>query len=1000
MKKAKNLILMYNLNKPKTISMRKLKHVCAGLFLAGFMQLVQAQPVYLHNDNPNIKWKLKPQSEVGTDVASMLKNNYNASSWVDAVVPGTAFNSYVVAGLEKDPNFGDNIHQVDRSKYDQSFWYRTELTVPAEFTKELLWLNFNGVNRKAEIYLNGQLLGVLDGFMHRGRFNVTDIIKRNETNILAVLVHMPQTPLANQGSPTYLSSGGWDWMPYVPGLNSGITDKVYLSNTGAFVLIDPWIRTDLPNRGRADLSVALEVKNSTIQKQKGVVKGIIYPGNVEFSQEVELNPNTTTQLKFDKRYFPQLSIHNPQLWWPNGYGEPNMYSCRFEVWVNGEISETQEVKFGIKKYTYDTEGNTLHVHINGVPVFIKGANWGMSEYMLRCRGEEYDIKVKLHQEMNFNMIRNWLGSTTDDEFYEACDKYGIMVWDDFWINSNPNLPYDLNAFNNNMMGKIKRIRNHPSIAVWCGDNESNPQPPLEGWMAENIRTFDGGDRYFQPNSHAGNLTGSGPWGAFDPRFYFTKYPDGLEGDPARGWGFRTEIGTAAFPNFESFKKFIPEENWWPRDEMWNLHYFGPSAFNAAPDRYDASITQGFGAPTGIEDYCRKAQLVNLESNKAMYEGWLDRMWDDASGILMWMGQSAYPSMVWQTYDYYHDLTGVYFGAKSACEPVHILWNPVTDAVKVANTSSENLNGLEAEVTVYNLDGKPVTAYSRAGSVDSPSNSIVECFAINFSKERKNLSLGKPAYVSSTTHGEASYVTDGKKDTRWAAAVADNEWVYVDLGSKQTVGGVRIDWEASYGKAYKIQVSDDAKSWKEVYKTDEGKGGVDYITFPEVDARYVRMFGIERGWWFGYSLWSFDVLGGTEPSKGLTDVHFIRLKLKDKSGKVISENNYWRGNNRLDFTAVNTLPKADLKVNSKLIKRNGKAEIQATIAHPKSATGVAFAVHVQAVRATDNERLLPAIMNDNYFTLIPGESKEITITFDEALLKGGSYKLIVNPYNNK
>lgn len=187
------------------------------------------------------------------------------------------------------------------------------------------------------------------------------------------------------------------------------------------------------------------------------------------------------------------------------------------------------------------EGQYLHIYINDIPVFVKGANWGMSEYMLRCRGAEYDTKVRLHKEMNFNMIRNWLGSVTDDEFYEACDKYGIMVWDDFWINSNPNLPYDLNVFNNNMMEKIKRVRNHPSIAVWCGDNESNPQPPLEGWMAENIRTFDGGDRYFQANSHAQGLTGSGPWGAFEPRFYFTKYPDGLEGDPARGWGFRTEI---------------------------------------------------------------------------------------------------------------------------------------------------------------------------------------------------------------------------------------------------------------------------------------------------------------------------------------------------------------------------------------------------------------------------------------------------------------------------
>ncbi|WP_455672984.1 galactose-binding domain-containing protein [Phocaeicola sp.] len=979
--------------------MKNIKSIWAVFALMGCMQSLHAQTVYLHSDNPQTKWKLKPQSEVGNDAASLCKGDYNAAAWVDAVVPGTSFNSYVVAGLEKDPNFGDNIHQVDRNKYDRSFWYRTTFTVPADFTKELVWLNFNGVNRRAEVFLNGVSLGTLDGFMHRGRFNVTGIVHRDKENVLAVLVHIPQTPLANQGSPTYLSSGGWDWMPYVPGLNSGITDKVFLTNTGTATLIDPWVRTDLPTRARADLSVALEVKNNSPEKKKALVRGTITPGDIIFEKEIELNAQTIEQVKFDKRYFPQLCIDQPRLWWPNGYGEPNLYNCKFEVLIDGNVSESKDVSFGIKKYTYDKEDNTFHIYINDVPVFVKGANWGMSEYMLRCRGDEYDTKIRLHKEMNFNMIRNWLGSVTDNEFYEACDKYGIMVWDDFWINSNPNLPYDLNVFNNNMMEKIKRVRNHPSIAVWCGDNESNPQPPLEGWMAENVKTFDGGDRYFQANSHAQGLTGSGPWGAFEPRFYFTKYPDGLEGDPARGWGFRTEIGTAVVPTFESFKKFMPKENWWPRDEMWEKHYFGQNAFNAAPDRYDAAITKGFGKPEGIEDYCRKAQLINIESNKAMYEGWLDCMWEDASGIMTWMGQSAYPCMVWQTYDYYYDMTGAFWGTKSACEPVHILWNPVTDGVKIANTTTRDMDGLTAEVKVYNLDGKAVAAYSKAVVVNSPSNSTVQCFTIDFNKERRNLSLNKPTFASSVSYGQPSDATDGKKDTRWAATKAENEWIYVDLGSVQPVGGVRLDWEASFGKGYKIQVSDDAKTWKEVYKTDEGKGGIDEITFPEVDARYVRMFGTELGWWFGYSLWSFDVLSGTQPSEGLSDVHFIRLKLKDKSGKVISENNYWRGNDRLDFTAINTLPKADLKVSSKLVRKGGEAEIQAVITHPKSAKGVAFAVHVQAVRTSDGERILPAIMNDNYFTLMPGETKNVSIAFDEALLQGGSYKLLVTPYNH-
>lgn len=978
------------------------KSLMAGLALAGSLLVspLQAAPVYLHSGESIVSWKLKPQAEVGTGVPALLRADYDASSWVDAVVPGTAFNAYVMAGLEKDPNFGDNIHNVDRAKYDRSFWYRTEFRVPADFDKALTWLHFDGVNRKAEIYLNGESLGTLDGFMHRGCFNVSRLIKKDAPNVLAVLVHMPQTPLANCGSPTYLSSGGWDWMPYVPGLNMGITDKVYLSNTGTATLIDPWIRTHLPlpGRERADISIALDVKNNAGKQSRVVVKGTILPGNIEFLKEVDIAPGSASQVKFDKRYYPQLRVNAPKLWWPNGYGEQNLYTCKLEVSVDGEVSETKDITFGIKEYSYDTHNNTLHLHINGVPVFVKGANWGMSEYMLRCRGKEYETKLRLHHEMNFNMIRNWLGSTTDEEFYEMCDKYGLMVWDDFWINSNPNLPYDLNAFNNNMIEKIKRVRNHPCVAVWCGDNESNPQPPLEGWMAENIRTFDGGDRYFQPNSHAGNLTGSGPWGAFDPRYYFTEYPDGSEGDPERGWGFRTEIGTAVVPNFESFKKFMPEKDWWPRNEMWNLHYFGPSAFNAAPDRYDASIEKGYGKPAGIEDYCRKAQLVNIEANKAMYEGWLDRMWDDASGIMCWMGQSAYPSMVWQTYDYYYDPTGAYWGTKSACEPLHIFWNPVTDGVKIANTTAENYRDLRAEVTVYNLDGKSVKAYSKAANVNSASNSTVECFTIDFNKERKNLSLNKPVTASSTTEGSPSLVVDGKGDTRWSSAYRDNEWIYVDLGEVQAVGGVRLDWEASYGKEYKIQLSRDARHWDEAYSTKEGIGGVEMITFPEKEARYVRMFGFKRGWWYGYSLWSFDVLSGTQASEGLSDVHFIRLRLTDKTGNLLSENTYWRGNDRRDYTALNNLPKAKLKVSSRLEQQGDEAMIRADITLPKSAPGVAFAVQVQAVRTTDGERILPAVISDSYFTLMPGETKPVTFIFDKSLLQGGSYKLMVTPYN--
>lgn len=951
----------------------------------------------LNDSNSQVTWRVKAQDDLGADSVAIYRTGYDNQAWVKAIVPGTVFASYVAAGVEKDPNFGDNIYKVDKKKYDRNFWYRTEFSIPTSFTKEKVWLNFKGVNRKAEVYLNGKRIGALDGFMQRGMYDITKLASRTAVNTLAVLVYCPQNPLVNYDSPTYIPSASWDWMPYVPGLNSGITDDVYLSNTGALTIKDPWIRTQLPTNARAEVSVAMQVKNSSEAFQSGTVTGVINPGNIQFSQKIFVGAGSTADVKLDTRRFKELIINGPRLWWPNGYGEQNLYTCELSVKLGDQISDTKKVTFGIKRYDYDTTGNVLQISVNGKRIFLKGGNWGMAEYMLRCRGNEYDTKVRLHKEMNFNIIRNWIGSTTDDEFYEACDKYGMLVWDDFWLNSIPNLPNDVNNFNANAIEKIKRFRNHPSIAIWCGDNEGDPMPPLNNWLREDVSAFDGNDRYYQPNSHAGNLTGSGPWTNFDPRWYFTRFPNGFGGN--QGWGLRTEIGTAVFTNVESFRKFIPKDKLWPRNEMWNLHFFGPSAGNAGPGRYDDGINNRYGKATGIEDYCRKAQLLNIEVNKAMYEGWEDNMWEDASGIMTWMSQSAYPSLVWQTYDYYYDLTGAYWGAKKACEPVHIQWNPVNNSIKVINTTGDDVNGLTATAEVYNTDGRLIKQYTQTKQVNALSNTALNCFTMDFAAEHVDLAKGKPAFASSSTNGEAVLVTDGNAGSRWASRETDNEWIYVDLGKSQIVNGVKLNWEEAFARSFKIQVSQDAKTWKDVAESGDGHVGVQQVTFDEADARYVRMLGTQRGSGWGYSLWDFEVYGGQPKSSGLTDVHFIKLKLIDKAGKVVSDNFYWRGNKRTDFTAINKLPKVDLKVSSTTKQANSKYYINARITNPSSTKAAAFAIRVQAVKASTGEQILPAIMNDNYFSLMRGESKEVQIEFDANVLGNDKVKLVVEPYND-
>lgn len=963
------------------------------LLIAGFATgIAFSQILVLNSTSSEGKWKIKPQSEIGRDSVRMYAEGFATTNWISAEVPGTVFTSYVNAGLEEDPNFGDNIYKVDKSKYDRNFWYRTEFISPA-LNGEKLWLNFEGVNRKGEVFLNGVRLGLLDGFMHRGRYDITDIIKANGKNILAVLVYWPTRPIANHASPTYISSDGWDWMPSVPGLLNGITDDVYLTKTGNVSIVDPWIRTDVPSTDKGIVSLKLDLQNNGGKAVDGVFSATINPGNIQFTRKIKISSGQTVQQNFDTSRVKELLINNPALWWPNGYGTPNLYTMDLSFSIDGKVSDSRQIKFGIKKYSYDTIGGVLHININDKPIFIKGGNWGMSEYLLRCRGEEYDVKLKLHRDMNMNMVRNWIGSTTDEEFYDACDKYGIMVWDDFWLNSHPNLPDDVMAFNLNAVEKIKRLRNHPSIAVWCGDNEGYPLPPLNGWLAEDVKTFDAGDRHYHPNSHSDALTGSGPWRNFHPNWYFTKYPGGFGGDP--GWGFRTEIGTAVFTNFESFKKFMPDSNWWPRNEMWDKHFFGKSAANGGPDIYFNTVNENYGTATGIEDFCRKSQLLNIEVNKALYEGWQHHIWNDASGVMTWMSQSAYPSFVWQTYDYYYDLNGAYWGVKKACEPLHIQWSYADNSVKIVNTTLQNYKKLKAEATVYNLDGKPVPKYAQSITVDAKANDATNCFALNFATD--NLAYKKKVVASSTSKDAlgADAITDGSSGSRWSSDYSDDQWIYVDLGEAKEIATINLNWETAYAKAYKLQVSDDAANWKDVYETENGKGGNEEIRLAPITTRYILVKGLKRATQYGYSLYEMEVYGKERSKQDLSPVHFIRLNLKDEKGKILSDNYYWRSNKTGDYTALNTLPRASLKVSSTLERKDGKMIIHANIKN--TSVPVAFAIRVQAVK-TDGSQILPVMMNDNYFTLFKGESKSITIEFDQALLKDGKYKLLAEPYN--
>lgn len=991
----------------------------------------QSTKMSLNSSNPQILWEVKPQADLENMTGEQISTpGFEMSDFVKGVVPGTVFTAYVEAGIVPDPNYADNIYKVDETFYNRPFWYRTEFELPVSYSEgKRVWLHFDNTNRFADFYFNGEKISGtktsvkdVSGHMLRSKFDVTDLVKKSGKNAIAVLITDPdqkktrkaKDPYGVACSPSYLAGAGWDWMPYIPGRLAGITGNAYLAVTGDVIMEDPWVRSELPTLQQAEISISTDIRNASSSPKEVVVAGVIQPGNISFSKDIRVEGGTTAKLFIDKEEIKQLVIDNPKLWWPNGYGEPNLYTCQLTCSVDGQVSDVKEMTFGIKKYEYKMVDNVvgypvLTFFINGQKIYLKGGNWGMSEYLLRCQGEEYETKIRLHKEMNYNMIRLWTGCVTDDEFYDYCDKYGIMVWNDFWLYVAYNDVAQPEAFKANALDKVRRLRNHPSIAIWCGANETHPTPDLDNYLREMIAKEDNNDRMYKSCSNQDGLSGSGWWGNQPPRHHFETsgsnlafntpaYPYGID----HGYGMRTEIGTATFPTFESVKEFIPQKDWWPLptdeqlknddDNVWNKHFFGKEASNANPINYKNSVNTQYGESSGLEEFCEKAQLLNIEVMKGMYEAWNDKMWNDAAGLLIWMSHPAYPSFVWQTYDYYYDPTGAYWGAKKACEPLHIQWNASNNSIKAVNTTAKDLKGATAKATIYDLNGKEVTAYGQTKQVDVAASDIAEAFTLNFNPF--NLAYGKNVIASSSTSASksASMVADGGAGSRWESAYSDPQWIYIDLGKEEKIEKVILKWEAACAKKYELQVSNDAKEWKTVYINKEGKGGTEQIELEPVAARYVKLAGISRATSFGYSLFEFEVYG--EKPKGieeLTPLHFIKLELTDAKGDLLSENFYWRNGVRdLDYTLLNTLPEADLSC--RLVDKS-MADGKMKIAVKNNSGTVAFANRVRLVNKATQERMLPVIMSDNYVTLMPGEEKVISMEAAPELLKGGVSVLV-------
>jgi hypothetical protein len=736
------------------------------------------------------QWKLQRASQVNAAGEEISQTGFKETDWIIATVPGTVLSSYLNIGALPNPNYADNQFYISESFFLSNFWYRNEFSLPSGFSGGRVFLNFDGINWKANIFLNGQKIGNIAGGFMRGKYDITGLLSKDK-NVIAVEiiknVHpgavKEQTALSadqNGGilgadNPTYHATIGWDWIPTIRGRDIGIWNDVFLSHTGAVGIEDPFVRTELPLPDTTSANVWVEVtlKNHTAEAVSGTLKGAY--GDAVFEQKVSLSSAETKTVKIDPSTHPSLKLQNPKLWWPKGYGEPYLYDVKLSFEVNGKTSDEINFKSGVRQMTVDENDNKLSMYINGRRFIGFGGNWGFGESNLNYRAREYDIAVAYHADMNFTMIRNWVGQTGDEEFYEACDRHGVMVWQDFWL-ANPYDgpdPDDNNLFIENAKDYLKRVRNHPSIAIYVGRNEGNPPQAIDNALRTIVREGHP-DIHYISNSAGGVVSGGGPYRALPPRDYFLLYGHDK---------FHSERGMPNVMNYESLVQTFTPEALWPQNSQWGVHdYTLGSAQSAAS--FNEMIEKAFGKPENARQFAEWAQWINYNGYRGIFEG----RSEFRRGMLLWMSHPAWPSMVWQTYDYYFDPTGAYFGCKKGAEPLHIQWNPVWDEIEVVNYHAFDRKGLTAKAQLINPDGS--VQWEKESSLDIAEDATVKCFKLEFPETLSDVYFIKLALTENGKVVSDNFYWKGKEDGNYRSLLQTPK---VKLDTKTRVDKSGKEW---------------------------------------------------------------------------------------------------------------------------------------------------------------------------------------------------------------
>lgn len=836
-------------------------------------------------------WFIQSSNDVHADGSTISTASFPTTGWYPATVPSTVLNSLVEDKVYPDPYVGMNLRSIPGTTYpifedfsnimmppgspfEQSWWYRTEFALPPEYKGKTLWLGFDGINYRANVWMNGVKIAnseQLAGTWRVFRFDVTSAARPGETNTLAIEVFPPQ--------PRDLAITLVDWAPMPPDKEMGVWRDVHITATGPLAIRYPAVfsKLDLPSTTEAELTIRAELSNASDELVEGTLKGRIE--NIRFEQPVRLGPRETQVLRFVPEKFSQLKLPNPRLWWPAQVGKQELYPLDLVVEAKGQLSDSAHIQFGIREVTskLDEKGHRLF-QINGKNILIRGAGYSF-DMMLRSSPEKQEAELNYVRDLNLNAVR-LEGKIENDHFFDLADQVGILVipgwcccdqWENWpaWDKENERIAGD------SLRDQLRRLERHPSVIAWLYGSDFAPPTRIENMYLQimkevawpNPSISSAGARTTTVGPSGVKMTG--PYEYVAPAFWY------LDTRHGGAFGFNTETSPGpAIPPIESLRRMIPPDDLWPIDSVWEYHAGGMSHTLGV---FTEALEKRYGESKSVEEFAMKSQVQAYETHRAMMEAY-GRNKYTSTGIIQWMLNNAWPSMIWHLYDWYLRPGGSYFGVKHACEPLHVQYSYDDRSIVVVNSYYQPFTDLKVAAKVYNLD--MTEKFSKEVEATVPSDSSMRVFSL------PQVSGLSPTYFVSLT-----LESGGKIQSR------------------------NFYWLSSHP---------DTLDWSREEQDTSGQ--------------------------YDISTWT--------PTKDFAD-----------------------------YTSLNRLPRINLEVTARSTRSEQEGSTVVTLRNPTST--LAFAVRLKVNQPssrrvsrdaeTDNE-ILPVLWEDNYFSLLPGETRQVTAKY--------------------